>query len=239
MDKDYSFDWYRLLLGEHPPIYLLEILLRIVLIYFFTLLLLRWSGKRTIGEITFFDFAIIIALGTAVGDGMMYDDAPIVHSFVVVAGVLGLQRLMAILTEKNKFLENLVEGKPTLIVENGVIQLDKLHEESLSREELFESLRYEDIHQLGQVALAYMEPSGKISVIKNSPERPGLSVLPQGKRLHESNDGADILCCKNCGCLADQPTMQCSTCGKQEWGPTSPIDSENTPPAIPPRNSPA
>lgn len=223
--SDYSFDWYRLLIGEHPPIFILEILLRVVLIYFFTLLLLRWSGKRTIGEITFFDFAIIIALGTAVGDGMMYDDSPLIHSFVVIFGVLALQRLMASLTEKNKFLEKLVEGKPTLIVENGVILLDRLHEESLSHEELFESLRYEGIHQLGQVALAYLEPTGKMSVIKSAKELPGLSVLPEGKRFDDSREGTEILCCKNCGCLAAQQEKSGTTCGEHEWCPATLTDS--------------
>ncbi|MDZ4657161.1 MAG: DUF421 domain-containing protein [Bythopirellula sp.] len=222
--SDYSFDWYRLLLGEHPPIYILEIVLRVVLIYFFTLLLLRWSGKRTIGEITFFDFAIIIALGTAVGDGMIYDDTPLIHSFIVIFGVLALQRFMAKLTEKNELLENLIEGKSTLIVENGVIRLDKLHEESLSQEELFESLRYEGIHQLGQVALAYLEPTGKMSVIKNTQERPGLSVLPEGRRLLDSTDH-EVLCCKNCGCLAEQQEKLCQTCGNHEWQKATLTDS--------------
>ena len=55
-----------------------------------------------------------------------------------------------------------------------------MHEETISQEELFESLRYDGIHQLGQVALAYLEPSGKVSVIKRAQEQPGLSILPRG-----------------------------------------------------------
>ena len=94
-NQDYSFDLHRIFLGEHPLTYFIEIALRVVLVYSVTLLFLRWSGKRTMGEFTFFDFAIIIALGSAVGDGMIFDDVPLLHSFAVVACVLGLERAVA------------------------------------------------------------------------------------------------------------------------------------------------
>ena len=48
---------------------------------------------------------------------------PLLHSFAVVACVLGLERAVPILTEKNKTLEKIVESEPTLIIENGVILL--------------------------------------------------------------------------------------------------------------------
>jgi uncharacterized membrane protein YcaP (DUF421 family) len=180
------------------------------------------------GELTFFDFAIIIALGSAVGDGMIFGDVPLLHSFLVVACVMGLERFVAVLTEKNKVIEKLIESEPALIIENGVIRLDKLHEETLSQEELFQSLRYNGIHQLGQVALAYLEPSGKVSVIKGVKERPGLSVLPDGRSLDESNKQSETLCCKNCGCLAEQQEKLCQSCGKHEWVAATLAGSENT-----------
>ena len=229
MDKqEYAFDWQRLFLGEHPPTFLLEIVLRVFLVYTVTLLFLRWGGKRTMGELTFFDFAIIIALGSAVGDGMIFDDVPLLHSFLVVACVMGLERLVAVLTEKNKAIEKIIESEPALIIQNGVIRLDKLHQETLSQEELFESLRYNGIHQLGQVALAYLEPSGKVSVIKSPQERPGLSVLPDGRILEETNKHGETLCCKNCGCLAKQREELCQTCGEHVWVDATLTGSENT-----------
>jgi uncharacterized membrane protein YcaP (DUF421 family) len=219
MDKrQYEFDWYNLFLGEHPPTFLLEILLRVFFVYTFILLFLRIGGKRTMGELTFFDFAIIIALGSAVGDAMFFDDVPLVHSFVVVASVIGLERLVARLTEDNKKLETIVEGQPALLVENGVIVKDNMRGESLSKDELFEGLRQHGIHHLGEVAVAYLEPSGKLSVIKSAENRPGLSVLPQGKRLCTDERLADLLSCKSCGMVvekADDPV--CPNCGENKW----------------------
>lgn len=214
--QEYQFDLHRIFLGEHPFIYLIEIVLRVFLVYSVTLLFLRLGGKRTMGELTFFDFAIVIALGSAVGDGMIFHDVPLLHSFLVVACVIGLERLVAVLTERNKLLEKIVESEPTLVIENGVIQLDKLHEESISHEELFENLRNDGIHQLGQVAIAYLEPSGKISVVKTAKERPGLSVLPEGKRLCDATTVQEK-CCGNCGSLGSHTESPCPTCGKLDW----------------------
>jgi uncharacterized membrane protein YcaP (DUF421 family) len=230
--QEYAFDWHRLFLGEHPPTYLLEIVLRVLLVYTVTLLFLRWGGKRTMGELTFFDFAIIIALGSAVGDGMIFDDVPLLHSFLVVACVIGLERLVAHITEDNKTLEKMVEGEPSLLVEDGVIVKENMHGERLSKDELFEGLRREGIHHLGEVAIAYLEPSGKLSVIKFPGDRPGLSVLPQGKRLCTDERLQDVLCCKTCGYVMaksdDQP--QCPNCGEKKWSKATSAYCANTPP---------
>jgi uncharacterized membrane protein YcaP (DUF421 family) len=219
--KDYAFDLHRLFIGEHPPTYVFEILLRVLLVYSVTLMFLRWAGKRTMGELSFFDFAIIIALGSAVGDGMIFDDVPLLHSFVVVASVILLERFVAKLTEKNKPLEAIIEGVSTLVVDGGVVVTDNLHRETLSRDELFEGLRQEGIHQLGQVNVAYMEPSGKLSVIRFSRPRPGLSVLPEGKRLYDEATNNHLLCCHNCGFLAEGPidsNHSCPHCHEEaEW----------------------
>jgi uncharacterized membrane protein YcaP (DUF421 family) len=223
--KDYAFDLHRLFLGEHPPTYIFEILLRVFLVYSVTLLFLRWAGKRTLAELTFFDFAIIIALGSAVGDGMIFDDVPLVHSFVVVAAVMLLERLVAVMTEKNKSLEEIIEGVATLVVEDGVVITKNLHEESISRDELFERLRQHGIHQLGQVSVAYLETSGKVSVITAIHPSPGLSVLPEGKRLFDDITEKNHLCCSNCGYLTDGTstnTPTCSRCGEEcEWKPAT------------------
>lgn len=233
----YSFDLHRIFIGEHPIVFLCEIFLRVTLVYSTTLLFLRWTGKRTLGEFTFFDFAIIIALGSAVGDGMIFDDVPLLHSFAVVACVTGLERLVAMLTERNHVLEKIIESKPTLLIENGAIIIDHLHQETISRDELFESLRCDGIHHLGEIALAYLEPTGKVSVIKRTSEQPGLSILPEGRRLGRSTDQR-LLCCSTCGYLDDQQPPTCLACGGHQWQPATLTDCANTRRSTPPKNSP-
>jgi hypothetical protein len=106
---------------------------------------------------------------------------------------------------------------------------DRLAEERLQREEFFSSLRLAGVTQLGQVARAYIEPSGHISVLKCASPRPGRPLLPScdpdpptvyacGATPPEGGDFA----CEACGfCIsvdAVRPLEQaCSRCGHTDW----------------------
>src|SRR5690606_22718215 len=81
-------DWKRMLLGDEPPLYLLEIFIRTLIIYAYTLGLLRWLGSRTIGQLSTVEFLLVIALGSAVGDAMFYPDVPLIHALLVVTIVV-------------------------------------------------------------------------------------------------------------------------------------------------------
>ncbi len=182
---DYSFDLQRIFLGDAPSWFLLEIVLRTTLLYLYTLLLLRLLGKRGVRQLTFFEFAIILALGSAVGDPMFYEDVPLLHGALVVTVIALLQRAIVIVTEKNKPLEVLFESSPKRLIKNGVLELGALEAEKLSKDEVFSRLREEGLRHLGQVERAYLEPSGNISIwqaeySKTEPDKTqlGLTLMP-------------------------------------------------------------
>ena len=77
------FYWKRMFLGDEPPLFLIEILFRTLVIYAYTFILLRWLGSRTIGQLSTIEFLLVIALGSAVGDAMFYPDVPLVHALLV------------------------------------------------------------------------------------------------------------------------------------------------------------
>ena len=79
-----AFDFGRMFLGDEPPLFLLEIVLRTVVIYVYTLVLIRWIGSRSIGQLSLVEFLLVIALGSAVGDAMFYPDVPLIHCMIVI-----------------------------------------------------------------------------------------------------------------------------------------------------------
>lgn len=146
--------------------------------YLYTLVLVRLLGKRGMAQLSPFEMVIIVALGSAVGDPMFYADVPLIHGMIVVTVVVGLERLIVRLTEQNRWLERVVESTPVLLVADGEIVRAALDHEDLSEAELFMSLRQNGIEHLGEVRLAYLEPSGHISVYRTEKPRAGKSVLP-------------------------------------------------------------
>lgn len=221
---DYEFDLVRIFFGDKPPLFFLEVALRTLIIFSYTLLLLRWMGKRGMGQLTPFEFAIIVALGSAVGDPMFYGDVPLLHAMLVIAIIIGLQRFLSYITESNQTIESWIEGEAVCLVQQGVINTDKLQGERLSQSELFDALRTQGIVQLGQVRAAYLERSGKISVIRAKPSQAGLCILPNEELEIELSPWRRTMsqnCCANCGKRFDAstPVGRCNHCGSTEYAP--------------------
>jgi len=149
--------------------------------YCYTILLLRLLGKRSIGQLSTLELAIIICFGSAVGDPMMGKDIPILHGIVVITTVALMQIGAEWVINRNKRLEQFMEGRPDCLVKDGVIVLKGLSKNNLSKEDLFRFLRSKDVEQLGQIKNAFFETSGLVSVwcYAKTDIRPGLSILPE------------------------------------------------------------
>ena len=75
------FDWHRILLSdEAPPLFLAEVALRAVVMYLLILGALRISGRRGVRQLSLFELTIILGLGSAAGDAMLYHDTPLLHA---------------------------------------------------------------------------------------------------------------------------------------------------------------
>jgi uncharacterized membrane protein YcaP (DUF421 family) len=180
--KDYAFDLSRIFFGDLPWPFLLEVLLRTAIMYLFALLVVRVLGKRGMGQLAPFDFVIIIALGSAVRDPMFYRSVPLLHAMVAITAVVCFTRGLVVLTERRRKLKDFISTAPTRLVMDGRMVPERMHEEGISRAELFGALRAAGVQQLGQVERAYLEPSGKISTFLFQAQdiRPGVPLLPAG-----------------------------------------------------------
>ena len=208
---------HRIFLGDKSLWFLLEVAFRTTFIFSYTLILLRFMGKRGMGQLTPFEFAIIVALGSAVGDPMFYDDVPLLHTMLVIAIVILLHRFLAIITQKNEVVERFIEGQTRLIINQGHIIPEALDHERISREELCEMLRTEGISHLGEVRQAFLEPSGRLAVIRWDPARSGLSILPHCDDTdYAQRSDAKVECCAFCGLAKNEATAE-HQCQRIKW----------------------
>lgn len=223
------FDLQRMFVGEHPPAFMLEIIIRTAIMYLYTIFLFRMLGKRGMGQISSLELAIIICFGSAAGDPMVYHDMPITYGMLAITIVALLQVATEKIINKSPKLEKITEGEPECLVREGIIQLATLKKEQLSHADLFRALREKDVSQLGEVRRAFFETSGKITVFLQPKgcEKQGLDILPdEDYKPHEINGlpaptDDRKWCCANCGnCTSNHANIAklvCEVCGERKW----------------------
>ena len=158
------FEWERLLINNHPFEFLFEVIFRSVIMFIVLLITLRFTGKRGVKQLSIFETVIIIALGSAAGDPMFYEDVGLIPAITVFIVIILLYRFVTMLTGKFKWFENLVEGKTECLIENGKFSIASFEREGLAQDEFFSELRLRSIEHLGQVRNAYLETSGEVSI---------------------------------------------------------------------------
>jgi uncharacterized membrane protein YcaP (DUF421 family) len=162
------FDWERLFFGVQPSLYFLEIAFRVLLIYSFAVIVLRYMGKRGRRQMTPFEFVLIIALGSATGDSMLYPEVPILYAWLIIAVIVGLDRILTFLQTRFRAAFVFLEGTPRLMVEDGRVVDENLQAEALRREELMALLREQQISDTGELRYAFLETTGNLGLLRKS-----------------------------------------------------------------------
>lgn len=183
---------------------------------------LRLLGKRGVKQLSVFELVVIIGLGSAAGDPMFYKDVGIIPAMVVFTMIISLYSIITYFIGKSKKFEQLVEGKPICLIDNGVFCIQDLKKESLGEDEFFAELRLRNVSQLGQIEKAIEEISGEISVFyfEDRDVKFGLPIMPG------SLDNAIKLItikkhysCTFCGYTEElhNGKHNCKVCNKDEW----------------------
>lgn len=161
------FDWERLLLGLPPKLYMVEILLKAVIIFALLVLVMRLMGKRGQKDLSPMQQMLLIALGSAAGDAMLYPQVPLAYAALILVGVTVLTIGLEWVSERSRAVRDYMESRPTVLVRDGRVDRDALLKERTTRRELYAELRFHGARALSQVDLAVLEVTGDISVFLN------------------------------------------------------------------------
>jgi len=216
-------EWKRIFMNDHSWEFLLEVMLRSVIMFVIILVTLRASGKRGIKQLSIFELVLIIGLGSAAGDPMFYEDVGILPALIVFVMVISMYLAITKLTDKASWVEHALEGKPLYIIKNGIVIMKAFDESGLSQDELFAQLRVRNVEHLGQVKTVLIETSGEISVLFYADEEvvPGLPIYPEplsGKTPNINHEGrfACTQCC-TVTTLTQSKSCTCTGCECTEW----------------------
>ncbi len=221
-----ALEWGRMFKGDqYTWFFLLEVVFRTAVMFSLMILFFRLSGKSEIKQLNIYDVIIIVGLGSAAGDPMLYDDVPLLNAVAVFITVLGLYRFMTYLAGRSKKIEGWLEGETRCLMEDtNYVNLKSLHKEKLEINDLLVSLRMQQISQLGQVERIYIEISGEFSVFfrKDEDVQPGLPIYPEelAKAIAHIDIAGDHSC-TGCGYTQTfhNPTAKpvCPNCKKIYW----------------------
>ncbi len=143
-----------------------EFVLRAVVVYVAVLVMVRLSGKRTVGQFTPFDLIVVVLLGTAVQNSLIGKDTSLLGGLLLAATLIGLNWLVGMVTSRFHRIEKIVEGEPVVLARNGQVFEHVLRRQLISKEDFELALRMSSVGDISDVDIALLETNGHISVVQ-------------------------------------------------------------------------
>lgn len=144
---------------------------RSIVIYILVLVVMRLMGKREIGQMQPFELAISIMIADLASIPMTDIGIPISNGIIPIMGLLVMHLIISVINLKSSKIREFICGKPTILINKGKIDEEKLKRERFTLNELEEKLRSNNVMDLGDVEYAILETSGDVSVIQKPNKR--------------------------------------------------------------------
>jgi uncharacterized membrane protein YcaP (DUF421 family) len=144
----------------------MDAVLRAGAIYIFLLLLFRISGRRTLSEITTFDFILLLIIGEATQQGLLGDDFSVTNALLIIATLIVMDIALSLFKEHVPIAGKLLDGMPMVLVENGQPLRDRMKKARVDEYDIMEEARRaQGLERMDQIKYAVLEVSGAISIV--------------------------------------------------------------------------
>lgn len=149
----------------------MDSVLRALAMYLALMVLFKIAGRRSLAELTTFDFVLLMIIGEATQQALLGDDFSLTNAFLVIITLIAIDVGFSLLKQRSSWISRLIDGEPTIIVENGKLLHRRLRHARLVEADVMEAARSsQGIETLEQIKFAIIERNGKISVIRQDPE---------------------------------------------------------------------
>jgi uncharacterized membrane protein YcaP (DUF421 family) len=148
----------------------MESVTRAIVVYLFLLVVLRLTGKRTLAQVTSFDFVLLLIISEATQQAMIGDDNSMTNGAIVVTTLIGLNILMSWLKQRYKTIDRLFDDIPLVIVADGKLLKDRMVRARVDEDDVLDAARESHgLERLDQIRHAILERDGEISIIPRRP----------------------------------------------------------------------
>ena len=159
---------------------------RTIIIYILVLIVMRFMGKREIGQMQPFEFVIAIMIADLAATPMGEIGIPILYGIIPILSLLMMHVIISVINLKSIKLRGILCGKPTILIYRGKIDEMAMVKENFTINELQERLRVNNVTNLGDVEFAILETSGQISVVLKPEKR---ALKPEDFNINAKYEG--------------------------------------------------
>lgn len=135
-------------------------------VYLFVYILFRILGKRSLAEITTFDFVLLLIISETTTDALIAEDYSLFGCFIMVSTLVATDYLLSLFKEKSKWFQVASEGAPLVIVDHGKPLTRRMEKTKVDEDDVLEAARLiHGLERMDQVKYAVLERDGSISII--------------------------------------------------------------------------
>jgi uncharacterized membrane protein YcaP (DUF421 family) len=150
----------------------METVTRVVFIYIFIMLGLRVLGKREFGQLSPLELVTLLLIPEIVAQGLVREDFSLTNAVVGIATLFAMVFLTSLVMQHSRKAEELITGKPTLLVYDGNFIPENMNKERITPDEIYTELHKVGLEKLAQVRWVILESDGKLAVIPKEGEEP-------------------------------------------------------------------
>lgn len=144
----------------------MDAILRGFIMYLFLLVLFRIAGRRTLGQMTNFDFVLLLIISEATQNAMIGNDFSVTNGILVILSLVGLDIGFSILKQRFPILNRHLDGLPLVLVERGRPIQELMRKTRVDEEDiLFSAREKHGLERMEQIKYAVLETNGGISII--------------------------------------------------------------------------
>ncbi|MGI5874718.1 MAG: DUF421 domain-containing protein [Bacillota bacterium] len=151
---------------------ILTIFLEITLLFILTLLCFRLMGYRSLGDMEPLDYVIVLGIGEILGSPLGGGEDHLIHAVIAIVTLTFFQISLATIYSKMPRLSRVMEGKPVPVIRDGKIIEKNLIRSRIDTDTVREELRIKGVRDEKDVDMAFLEPSGRFSVILKNEATP-------------------------------------------------------------------
>ena len=160
----------------------LDIIVRSICVYFFMVIALRIFGKKELSQLNASDIVLILLISNAVQNAMVGSDVSLEGGMLAAFSLFLINYIFKKVMLKSKFIKNLVQEKPEILIHDGKIDFNVLSKLDITSDELDEVIREHGVDNYKHVRLAMLEINGSISIISGNENL----IQTKHRRIHKT-----------------------------------------------------